>query len=385
MPRGEELDRLIELIHEAALEPSLWAKVMDAVCVATNGAGAHMFTNGASPDAGGIWAGHAMTEANRRAYEAHFGALDPWVGAAMRVEYPNRTVVRGEDLITNNELCHTEFFNDFLKPQGLQRLLSSQFRATGPAGFPLAFLSVFRAVGSNSFGNYDVELMRRLAPHIDLAMRTHRALFGARAESGIRGVMLDALPTAVITCNGDGKPVYMNRTAELILSERDGIMIQRGLLTGMNGYIATQLSTLLRIACPTARGALPRPTVGPLARISGRSPYVVTAVPVASIRESAGLHATAAMILLIHDPDKGSTVPADALRAIYGLTPAEAKLAMRLASGESVTEAADELGITTGTARIELKRVFAKMGARRQSDLVRMIAGIKTVTPDLGN
>lgn len=57
----------------------------------------------------------------------------------------------------------------------------------------------------------------------------------------------------------------------------------------------------------------------------------------------------------------------------YKLTPAEAKLAVRLARGESLEEIAVRLGITLHTARTQLKSIFAKTGCRRQPELVVML------------
>ena len=61
------------------------------------------------------------------------------------------------------------------------------------------------------------------------------------------------------------------------------------------------------------------------------------------------------------------------LRGLFGLTRAQARLALLLFDGKSVKEAAADLGITEGSARQYLKQVFRKTGARRQADLVRIM------------
>lgn len=59
----------------------------------------------------------------------------------------------------------------------------------------------------------------------------------------------------------------------------------------------------------------------------------------------------------------------------FELTPAQAQLAALLYDGTSVKQAAVKLGITEGSARQYLKKVFEKTGAKRQLDLIRMIEG----------
>ena len=78
-------------------------------------------------------------------------------------------------------------------------------------------------------------------------------------------------------------------------------------------------------------------------------------------------------MIFITDPEAQTTTPTEMLERLYGLTPAEAKLAALLAHGKSVTEAADELHITQNTARTHLKHIFQKTGVKRQSELVKLI------------
>ncbi|MBX9729195.1 MAG: LuxR C-terminal-related transcriptional regulator, partial [Sphingopyxis sp.] len=46
---------------------------------------------------------------------------------------------------------------------------------------------------------------------------------------------------------------------------------------------------------------------------------------------------------------------------------------LALSRGMTIAEAADALGLTTETARNYSKKIYAKMGARGQSDVVRYI------------
>jgi len=58
---------------------------------------------------------------------------------------------------------------------------------------------------------------------------------------------------------------------------------------------------------------------------------------------------------------------------LYGLTPAESRLAVALANGLSLEEYSLEKGVSIGTVRIQLKSVFSKMGITRQQELVRVL------------
>jgi DNA-binding CsgD family transcriptional regulator len=61
------------------------------------------------------------------------------------------------------------------------------------------------------------------------------------------------------------------------------------------------------------------------------------------------------------------------LEDLFDLTPAQARLAALLYDGASVKQAASSLGITEGSARQYLRRIFARTGTNRQVDLVRRV------------
>src|SRR5262245_64722749 len=63
----------------------------------------------------------------------------------------------------------------------------------------------------------------------------------------------------------------------------------------------------------------------------------------------------------------------DRLRCHFGLTLAEARLALHLVGGETVRSAAVKLNITYETARTSLKKIFMRTETCRQAELVLVI------------
>lgn len=64
------------------------------------------------------------------------------------------------------------------------------------------------------------------------------------------------------------------------------------------------------------------------------------------------------------------------LVAGHGLTAAEARLALFLASGGSLAGYAAVQKVSRNTARTHLQRIFQKMGVGRQAELVRLVLGV---------
>ena len=73
-------------------------------------------------------------------------------------------------------------------------------------------------------------------------------------------------------------------------------------------------------------------------------------------------------VLLLTDLRSLARPDALRLRAAFGLTAAEARLAARLASGDGINAAAIALGISRETARTQLRAVFAKTNTHRQAE-----------------
>jgi DNA-binding CsgD family transcriptional regulator len=65
--------------------------------------------------------------------------------------------------------------------------------------------------------------------------------------------------------------------------------------------------------------------------------------------------------------------PIDLLRCHFGLTPAEARLALHLVAGETLRSAEVKLSISYETARTHPKNIFDKTGTCRQAELVVVI------------
>ena len=74
-------------------------------------------------------------------------------------------------------------------------------------------------------------------------------------------------------------------------------------------------------------------------------------------------------------PDKLTPI----VRQAFGLTEAEAEIMQSLAEGPSVSEIAAIRNASVGTVRTQVRAIYAKTGARNQSDLLRLALGIASL------
>ena len=84
----------------------------------------------------------------------------------------------------------------------------------------------------------------------------------------------------------------------------------------------------------------------------------------------------AAALIIVTDPEDGPRPPESVLKQLFGLTGAEARLAMALGAGKTLEVAADEFAVTRHTVRGQLRDLFAKTGTGRQAELVRLLSNL---------
>jgi DNA-binding CsgD family transcriptional regulator len=181
--------------------------------------------------------------------------------------------------------------------------------------------------------------------------------------------LLDGLGRAAVVLDGRGIVLATNCRAQRLFG--DDLRLRDGHLMAADRASNDLLQQLLRHALassPFERAILP-PAV--ITRQVGR-PILVQVLPACGLDKLLGESARA--LLLLTCLDARPAIPEERLTLLFGLTPAEARLAARLGTGESVEDAADALRISLGTARNQLKVIFAKTETHRQAELVAMLA-----------
>ena len=308
--------------------------------------------------------------------------MDPTWGAAYDGYYVNHDLRRrkiwtlppgrvfvGSALVPDEELIRSEFYNDFLRPQGFFHLLGAVPVKTDDA---VAVLRVIRPRSSPAFGRGELELVRRLVPHLARAVGLARQLALAEARRDELVEALDWFPTAVLLLDRRGRVVAANRSAEDLLAAGDGLRTDRDGLRAVAPADTLALRQMLAAAADsTAHGSACGDGTLSIARPSPRRPLNLLVAPLRT-PIAPDLKARAQVAVFVTDPDRVAIAPVERLQHYLGVTRAEADLVMWLVQGHRLEEAADELGITVNTARTQLKRALAKTGTGRQAELVRL-------------
>ncbi|MEI2790189.1 MAG: LuxR C-terminal-related transcriptional regulator [Steroidobacteraceae bacterium] len=171
----------------------------------------------------------------------------------------------------------------------------------------------------------------------------------------------------------NGSVMRTNRVADALLVEKDGIRMVQNALQAEFPAENKGLQRLIKLALAAPGAAVPAvPEAMSLTRRSGRASLGVLVRPVPLGEWSEGRHRPTA-IAFIRDPERKSQLSQEIIKNLFGLTGAEATLALLLAKGLTLDEAAAELKIRKNTTRAHLRSIFAKTGVRRQTTLVHLL------------
>ena len=108
-----------------------------------------------------------------------------------------------------------------------------------------------------------------------------------------------------------------------------------------------------------------------------RFPLALRVNPVATAAIPAfGIPRTA--LVCVTDLETAVNSPERELRAMFGLTYAESRVATAIFDGLSMREASEQLGVALNTVRFQLARVYEKTGVTRQAELVKMMMRLST-------
>jgi DNA-binding CsgD family transcriptional regulator/PAS domain-containing protein len=362
--------QLIEAIYEAALEPSVLDDVL-AWMRARVGATANLCF-ATSPEGPRPWHLHGFDAGFFAAYTEHYHDQDIYIeGALARGLMQPCAVLPGEVLVDNAAVRRSAMVNELLYPNDFGRMCASPVHMAPQGMVALTFL---RRRGAEPFGEEDVAFLQAIVPHFGRAARLRLRLEQQTPRPSWTLELLDTLPWGVILLDVRERPLLVNREAERILRQPDGLRLDRRGLFAEHPDDTRRLrralaSTLARAGDGAWAGADVQ-----LRRPSGARPLLLTIVPVGRsvLPKSIGPGPLRAMVH-VFDPASRRPTPIERLRALYGLTPAEARLACEMLGGSSLQDAADKFEVAIGTARNQLKQIFAKTDTRRQAELVRLL------------
>ncbi len=378
LPSPEVLSRLVGDLYAAADDPALWDQFLQQLAHTTGAQSAGLVMLDAGQDVFTISSSFNVDLEATRIYHSHYNSMDVW--AQRGLAKPAGYVCESEALCPLAELAPTEIYNDFMIKFGIEHGLFGVVENSGPRW---ASVSLYRDSSLSAFESSELDILRFLAPHMQRAFELHLKFSALKNQSSGFLAALDLLPTGVVFLGRKGKVLLMNRGASALIAERDGLLATREGLRAERPAESALLEKTIRHAVSTLHGK--GLSAGGAVMVSRRTrpPLKVQISPICDLHPTVGgvvASEPITAVAFVADPTQAIRPTQEILRALYGLTPAECRVAILLLDGQPPKEIAGTIGVTIDTVRSQIRSIFGKTGVNRQSDLIRLIMRNSGVT-----
>ncbi|MGF6229258.1 DNA-binding CsgD family transcriptional regulator [Inquilinus ginsengisoli] len=361
-----ELDRLSDLIgriYDAGTDPDAWRPVLTDICRWTGGEVAQILVLEATAAAPFFNVAVGYDAAAHARYLRDYALQDPRLPAWRRLP---PTVQLCHQVVDPGWLDRQDF-GAFLDENGCRWTMA----AIDPAFDGVAGMSVRRPRRAGPFTPAEARRFDLLVPHIRRALALAQRLDGLAGRAGLAEDVLDRLDRAVVLLAANGRVVHVNAMADRLF-ESGRLQLRGNRLDSADPAEAAALRGLIAAVLE------PRPSVVAIKLLSGvaEAPLIASGCRLPDRRPAAVAVPQAVAALFLSPIGASRDDLGQVLPGLFGLSRAEARLAVALHDGFSLSEIAGQLQLSRETLRSQLRSVFDKTGTRRQGTLIRLLTDL---------
>jgi len=373
---------LVEEIYAAALDAFRWQRVLDRIA----GQYPKQIIDLSIFDSAAQLQQALIANADPRfieAYKAYYVDINPW--KPYKLAMPSAPEISwAHQFYPMEQFKQSIFYHELLRPAG------NYCDGCGTVLFnePERHVSL---VSNHSLEHVeDAEeiagLFGRIGVHMQRALEISRRFQGAIISRSLLPAALDCLDAAAFIIDNHAKLVVHNRAAEKLLGEKNVVFINReGQLRCFEPDDETTLDATMKAPrnaedkllpdahCHRLYVRLKRPFERPLVALV--APLITGGSAHCSVFNPFGQTSRHFLILFI-SPTQAPRTGEDAIMKAFGVTKAEARLAVSLLSGKTMQDHAEEFKISKNTVRTQMKSLFHKTGTRGQTELIRQLTAL---------
>lgn len=359
---------LVDLIYASAVDPAAWKGAIEAIQGAVSGCGALLGLDIAGKPSLFEFTGYdsAAMESFASTY-----ATRSYVWGLLR-QTPEGVPIHDRRVLTPELRQRDTFANEW----------AVRYDTTDCVVLPLikreratAFAVFARAPCCGEFDPQTQALIERLRPHLQRAARIRVQLEDAEFSTNLGFEAIEKIHHSVVLVAGDGAVLFANAAARRLFETRgSGLTLRNSRLTARQGDQNGLLQRLIGQSAGLVDGTR---TGGALAvqQEDGFRPLTICSVPLPNEHRWSAEFRNVTLLLIADTAQQYR--PAEAtLRALFQLTRAEARLALRLIDGATLAQAAADLAVARTTVASQLRSIFCKTRTNRQADLIRLLQAI---------
>ncbi|MGX5804043.1 helix-turn-helix transcriptional regulator [Bradyrhizobium sp. Arg314] len=367
---SEVLCSIIGEIYDCVLNPEGWTGVMTRITEAVDAAYTTVALAGTADNHGRFTAQSPWDPVQMRVLQEDYD-FDGIPGLKAAVAGDIDTPVATLSHMSEAELQQTPFFQDWAKPQGLREACITKFVHTPDR---IGLMGCTTRANRGIITIEEQRFLASLSPHLRRASLIGDLLDQTRITANLYRETLDHLAVPVVLASADAAILHANGAADRMFSGQGPILSRNGLLQPQNPAVARALADAIAGAA-SADASLGSRGIGLPVSAPGQPPAVAYVLPLTEGTARAAFRPACAAVF-VSTTTSSSPLPEAVLTTLFDLTPAEARVLLRIGGGLPASKCALSLGISENTLKTHLNRIFAKTGTRRQADLVKLSADI---------
>ena len=301
-----------------------------------------------------IW--HGLSAKFEQDYVAEFWRDDPWTEVSRKLRVGR--FMLSADVLPHSTLEKLAFYQDLCVPHGLRDVMGACLFRDDKNYVTVGLMRPQKAKGN---GEREAAMVRPLVGHLTSAMRVRLALQARQPAAISARVPMDGLPFAALLVAKNGRVVEFNDRADALLRTGHLVVVRQGVLAARVAVDQRHLLSALEQA--TLRSD---PQCATVAIGTGHQSAWLIITPA-----SRATHEPYAFVHIL-EAQQDAVPSMQALRTMFGLTPAEAVVAIAIAKGNTPGEIATKHALAISTVRSQLSAVLRKTRTARQADLVRL-------------
>jgi DNA-binding NarL/FixJ family response regulator len=364
------LSRLISDIYDAALQPALWPDTIRKAAIFVGGSGAALFSKSPVRLTGEVFQEWGVEPQYKASYFGTYIGLDP--GTIGQFVFDVGEIYSTADVIPYGEFQETRFYKEWAQPQGWVDTIAATLEKSATS---FALFGVFRHQQQGLVDAATRHRMGLIVPHLRRAVLIGNVIDLHDEKGAMLADAFDTLAAGVFLVDEQARIVFANAAGQVLLGEATILHGARGVLTMTDMDAGRAFRDAIQAAAGGDAVMGGKGVAVPLSPQPDRR-WLAHILPLTSgARQNAGLAYAAVAAVFVRKAALDTPSPMQTVARLYKLTPSELRVLGAIIEVGGVAAVAEALGISEATVKTHLQHLFEKTGLRRQTDLVKLIAG----------
>jgi len=363
--------KAINSIYETPLDEGSWDNALKQVCDLTGSAGFNVFVLDHEKEVIPVNRSLGIPDDIIEDYSSYYVQKDP--GIAFYLRNPNEEFYYNYAHTSEAEIDKDEYYSWLQANGGARYYLATTFQFNDRYS---GIVTAQRGAQAGHAQTRDMELLGQLSPHIQRAVELSELLDHSNSKAETALDALERAPYGVFLLDRDGDILFANQRARQILRKNDGLTVSDQRVVAARSEDNRHLQKAIEESLKAGKGeTLFAGTSLPVETDQFSRPYMIRIAPLMGPSRLL-MKQRPTVMLVVTDLDASADDierRRDSLAALYGLTDAEAAIAVMLGEAMRPAEVCQQLRISENTLKTHRRHIFEKIGIETQAALAKIV------------